>query len=501
MKKIFVGIFVAVAPIFAIFLTTLNVHALSAVRTVVQEESATLLVAEQLGDNIQARISGIDTYVEVLPFEETGAGRYTIFLLDTSINPTFHENALAALNNLVEYKMEQEQFAIFLVAENYSQLIGFTHDRFDLAQAIAGLTWSESASGVNAALDSTIATLASIRPNELAFTQAVIITDGGRGFIDGIAREELLFNINNAGIPVHTIGLLHPPDAAVSNAHLVDGLHSISRISNALSLDLVQTTDVPNITNQFRNYYFALSQINVVLPENLMDGAIRPLELLTQQGVSLLVQNLSMPLIEGVPPAEPPSEPVQTAPPIMPVVVGEPQPADLPLLQIAIIGGVVVIILGGTAATAFIIYKNKKATSSQPQVAHNPQPQTFTEIISDANPTEILIGGNHFAAQGFYISLTDLAQPHKKFETQITGRVEIGREPATNPGIAINYSTKISRRHCMLSLIDGEIWIEDMGSSNKTYVNDTPLHQPQLLRDSDVLKVGDLSYSFRLERR
>jgi hypothetical protein len=52
-------------------------------------------------------------------------------------------------------------------------------------------------------------------------------------------------------------------------------------------------------------------------------------------------------------------------------------------------------------------------------------------------------------------------------------RTQIGRTPAAR-GISI-LQASVSRHHAVLSLSDGEWWLEDLGSSNGTRVNDEPI--------------------------
>ncbi|MCL1987591.1 MAG: FHA domain-containing protein [Firmicutes bacterium] len=492
---------------FLLIVTSTSLQAVSVSRTVVAEDTAVLLVTESISENITARVSGVDTDVMVFPFEETGAERYTVFLLDTSINPVFHDNALALLNTLIENKLDNEQFSIVVVDDNFRQIIGFTYDRFDLAQAVAGITWSETFGGMYTAIERTLEVLASIQPNQLAFTQVVVITDGGRGFVAGIARDEILLNIGNAAMPVHTIGILHPQvEGAPSNVNEVNNVHAISRVSGALSLDFSQSTEISSLTSTFRNFYNTLYQVQVDLPVNFRDGAIRPLELLNPDGVSLLVQDLRMPFADGTT-EEPPPVVHDNIPPIEQIAPIEPEPETDEeeenssslggLIIAAIVSAVVVFIIVVVVVVLLVLRKNKRPVKQPRQESTNNSTEIFN---TDDGATEILIGGNDFGASGFYLILNDLSQPHKKFEIKIDNKIEIGREPQP-PGITIDYSGKISRRHCSVQLIDGELWITDMGSANKTFVNNKAIQQPVLLRDSDTLSIGDLSYSVRLERR
>jgi pSer/pThr/pTyr-binding forkhead associated (FHA) protein len=57
---------------------------------------------------------------------------------------------------------------------------------------------------------------------------------------------------------------------------------------------------------------------------------------------------------------------------------------------------------------------------------------------------------------------------------------------------------EISRRHCMFSLREGRIWVEDLGSLNGTRLNGKPLAGAWLLADGDRLELGTSSFLVRL---
>jgi len=65
-------------------------------------------------------------------------------------------------------------------------------------------------------------------------------------------------------------------------------------------------------------------------------------------------------------------------------------------------------------------------------------------------------------------------------------------------------SDVVSRVHARLMVQSGEYYLEDLDSSNGTYVNDTALipHQPHLLTKADRISLGRnnlVSFSFRLQ--
>jgi predicted component of type VI protein secretion system len=56
----------------------------------------------------------------------------------------------------------------------------------------------------------------------------------------------------------------------------------------------------------------------------------------------------------------------------------------------------------------------------------------------------------------------------------------------------------ISRRHCAFDLRDGEIWVQDLGSLNGTYLNGDRVKGPQPVHDGDRLDLTFLPYDVSL---
>jgi pSer/pThr/pTyr-binding forkhead associated (FHA) protein len=69
--------------------------------------------------------------------------------------------------------------------------------------------------------------------------------------------------------------------------------------------------------------------------------------------------------------------------------------------------------------------------------------------------------------------------------------VVIGRECSND--IAIEREL-LSRRHAKLSLVEGSWLLEDMGSTNGTFVNNRKINQPTQVKVGDVLKFGQSAF-------
>ena len=66
--------------------------------------------------------------------------------------------------------------------------------------------------------------------------------------------------------------------------------------------------------------------------------------------------------------------------------------------------------------------------------------------------------------------------------------VDIGREPSLP--LHLDDDTQVSRRHARIALQGNQVVVEDLGSTNGTYVNDQPISSPRALNPGDRVRVG-----------
>lgn len=57
-------------------------------------------------------------------------------------------------------------------------------------------------------------------------------------------------------------------------------------------------------------------------------------------------------------------------------------------------------------------------------------------------------------------------------------------------GLNVSEDSFVSQFHARMFQRDGQVWVEDLGSTNGTLVNQQPITQPVSLRDGDVVQVG-----------
>jgi predicted component of type VI protein secretion system len=85
------------------------------------------------------------------------------------------------------------------------------------------------------------------------------------------------------------------------------------------------------------------------------------------------------------------------------------------------------------------------------------------------------------------LTLEIVEGPDAGTTASLTGSIEIGRGPAA--GIALS-DDQVSRRHARITARGDGALVEDLGSSNGTFVNEQPVHALTALAAGDELLVG-----------
>ena len=93
------------------------------------------------------------------------------------------------------------------------------------------------------------------------------------------------------------------------------------------------------------------------------------------------------------------------------------------------------------------------------------------------------------ASDGIQIRLCDQISG-KEYHNILRDSLTIGKQESTC-GIVIPGDNTISRKHCKVSVRSGRIIIEDLNSSNGTFVNGQQINEPVVLQPGDVLNLGN----------
>ena len=112
-----------------------------------------------------------------------------------------------------------------------------------------------------------------------------------------------------------------------------------------------------------------------------------------------------------------------------------------------------------------------------PPVAAPPSP------AAAARPTP----GPQPASQSARITIVEPADRRGR-SYQLDQELTLGRGSGCD--VALPDDSYVSQRHARLYRRDGRVWLEDLGSTNGTYLNAKPVSAPVVLHRGDRLQVG-----------
>jgi len=72
--------------------------------------------------------------------------------------------------------------------------------------------------------------------------------------------------------------------------------------------------------------------------------------------------------------------------------------------------------------------------------------------------------------------------------------IKIGRSPDSD--ILLDFDSQVSTKHARISCKEKSFFIEDLGSTNKTFINDTEISVKTQLKNGDKIKVGNTIFTF-----
>lgn len=100
----------------------------------------------------------------------------------------------------------------------------------------------------------------------------------------------------------------------------------------------------------------------------------------------------------------------------------------------------------------------------------------------------------------YVVQLTDVMNSEKVFTVKVNDSVVIGHS-ATLADVCIDHDRAISRKHCRLTRRGNEYFLQDMGSSNGTFVNGSRIYSDEkALYEGDLIRIGRVELKFETGR-
>ena len=173
------------------------------------------------------------------------------------------------------------------------------------------------------------------------------------------------------------------------------------------------------------------------------------------------------------------------------------------ILVMSIAGSVGILIC--VLLVCFWIYTKKKGNYAKVRVTHGKTSGKedgsgsvdLLDFDSKNQATVFLKGQKH----GLWISLLDVQNHSREYGFYLEDYVVVGREQAEDDHAYCILDPKLSRRHCRFSSWgEDEVWLEDLNSTNHTYINGVEIRQKWRLDQNDKITIGGSEYTFRSGR-
>lgn len=427
---------------------------------------------------------------------------HTIILLDNSLSITQQnqEKAREILSAYVQAKEDTEQVSIATFGEEITYLTERETDADKLMEAMNGVTYENQDSFLSDILYDEIVKL----ENDAGYTRFIVVADGVDNKAIGYTKEELQGLLKKKNYPVYALGCVYK-----NNTEELENFFAIARLTKGNYFVVDEVEDASEAASQLTEQ---ISRVTMEIPDECRDGGEKSvlLSIEASGGTAELTASASMPFQidekpaepepvepEPVVAAEPEPEPVVAEPVAEPEpepVVEEPEPEPAGIDPVTIIALVVII----CAVVLLVLQKTKKKNKGGEKASgKKKQKETVADAVQADEPTVMLQEEEHtmFLAQNdarYIVVLKDANDPNKVFRYPLMDKVVIGRKNEAGVHIVLNYDSSVSGRHCEITVSGGHFYVEDLHSSNKTYLNGEMVVGRMEFQPGSSLRIGKL---------
>lgn len=402
-----------------------------------------------------------------------------LFLVDVSksLKPDQFEALRKGLADWVQGLGEGDRFGLMAFGESVRVLADLGSDKEAFLEALPTLKATDNWTHLNLSLLRGLELGrrldADLPPRRLL----VVISDGIEDSLGGASREEVLRRFQEASIPVYALGYTPPPLTDKKK----EGLAHLGEMARASGGEIVVVEGAKDFDGGYRNLRSFIERTWVARFDltGVPPSEVGRFQLLLQSGNKVLSDGLDLAFPEPSPtddvstsPAEK-EEPPKTAPAgTVEEGPGKTNPLALPLI------GLGLLLLGAV----FILARKRKEKALPPPSPSSPP------LVSGG-------GGLRFA-----LTVVRGAQPSRRFELDLKEPLVVGRS-STKSGLVLEGDLGISGAHMRLFEKEGALWVEDMRSTNGTFLNGVALDGTYRLKDGDLILLGGTELRVSLPER
>lgn len=418
----------------------------------------------------------------ITPFEDTKEGIGYVLLVDVSKSLSTRQfsqmkDTLAAF---VDAMSNRDQAALVTFGSEVKLVQEFSPNRGKLKEKLAELQPTADDTAFYGGLDRAIA-VARAGGAEVPGRRVVItLTDGVNDIAGGVSKGDISAKLGADPVPLYLIGFI--PGAPTPEEQSAMGvMKDFATQSGGRFYD--------GRSGGWRGIYFAISRsirnafvIELDAAGFRSEGAVYPLELSLAAANRTWTSKLQLTVPAGgnaAPPPGPATPAGQT---------GGEKTAGSPDALPWMMGGAAAILAVGVAGW-FWFQRRHGVTPSTSSPAGEPAVAAPTPAEPPVpSPTT---GVAAIPAAGVLTRLTRIHEgpPPHQLEIEILDRVVLGSDPAVSH-LVFEQDREIAPAHCEIFFEAGRLYLQNLATTNDTFLNGVALTARQSLEEQDVLKIG-----------
>lgn len=432
------------------------------------------------------------TSLETYSITEDRNPARTLIMLDNSLSipQNFHGQIKDLLNGLLDAHGEKEIFRLATFSDKIDYLSDtYTNDYTALKNMVNSIIYSDQETYLTDVLYDVIDDLN--KDAYMGYTKLIIISDGVDNKPLGITREELNSKLKDTPYPIYTVGAF-----TGKNNDQLENMFALSRITGS-EYYVLEESAVNEIVSSFSRDT-SITVFEALIPEDAKVGGKQGSKLLLSDG-SQIVFDVSLPFNVRREKKEESTEILPTEEPELPPIEEKSDGLSLPFILL-IIGGIVIIVT--TMVIVIILVKKKgkaKGTdSSEIDCGSTEIQEKDTEFVERGTKAGVLppVGGMEKKPR-YKVTLTDKNNLTRSFQCELRNSVSVGR--AAGNDIVID-SGSVSKKHCMITNKNGRLFIQDLNSTNGTYINKEEIHFDTEIFSGNIIRIGKEELLVKLEQ-
>ena len=425
---------------------------------------------------------------------------HTIVLIDNSLSIT-KDNQKKINDILSEYfnsKRKDERVSLAVYGEDITYLVENETETEKLIECLTQIAYENQDSYLTDILYDEMEKTKS----EGEYTRFIVATDGVDNKAIGYTKEELTEYLKENNYPIYTLGCIYK-----DNTEELENLFALARLTNAEYFLIDEYEEYGEIISGITE---KITEIRFEVPEEYRDGSEQNVLITfeTEDDSIKLAEKMIMPFqVE-----EKKEEVEEKKPPVEEEIVPEPETEEIvvempeeeiqqPQIDLVSVIAIAVIVVALIVLLVMKLFSKRKKRGKNIVIEDN-ENDDKTVILNqdDMQEEENYTVRLEKKAEQYKVILQDRKEPERKFSYPLmNGKIIVGRLREAGVQIALNYNPSVSKKHCKIYVVNGCFYIEDLKSSNGTYVNNARIYDRAEVNNGDIIKLGELEMIFTTE--